>query len=122
MVASLSSQENGLYYFVGSIIEEKLRNVDINTISQTMSAGAPCLWELIGGLLMADVDLKSRREKRQEHAVRKGGGLTLMSTASYWQPMTDHGSSLIRVLTTMRTYRRILLNWRNNVRKAWRQF
>ena len=37
-----------------------------------MSAGALCLWELIGGLLMANVDLKLRREKRQEHAVKKG--------------------------------------------------
>ena len=73
-VASLSSQEKGLHYFVGGITEERLQNFNINTISQTMSAGAPCLWELIGGLLMADVDLKSRREKRrQEHAVKKGG-------------------------------------------------
>ena len=47
-VASLSSQENGLHYLV---------------------AGAPCLWELIGGLLVANVDLKSRQEK---HAVNKG--------------------------------------------------
>ena len=94
-VASPSSQEKGLHYFVGGITEERLQNFNINTISQTMSAGAPCLWELIGGLLMADVDLKSRREKRQEHAVRKGGGLTLMSIAC--QPMTDHGSYLIRV-------------------------
>ena len=53
-VASLSSQENGLHYLV---------------------AGAPCLWELIGGLLVANVDLKSRREK---HAVNKG-----------WQTDTD---------------------------------
>ena len=37
-----------------------------------MSAGALCLWELTGGLLMANVDLKLRREKRQEHAVKKG--------------------------------------------------
>jgi hypothetical protein len=44
-VASLSSQENGLHYVVVGITEEKLRSFDINTISQTMSAGTPCLWE-----------------------------------------------------------------------------
>jgi hypothetical protein len=44
-VASLSSQEQGLHYLVRGITEEKLRSFDINTVSQTMSAGAPCLWE-----------------------------------------------------------------------------
>jgi hypothetical protein len=62
-VASLSSWENGLHYIVGGITEEKLRSFDINTVSQTMSAGTPCLWELIGHLLVADEDLKSQREK-----------------------------------------------------------
>lgn len=38
-----------------------------------MSAGAPCLWELIGGLLMADADLKLRRDKWRERAAKKGG-------------------------------------------------
>ena len=72
-VASLNSQENGLHYIVGGITEEKLRSFDINTISQTMSAGAPCLWELISSLLVADGDLKSRREKRRDQAAKKGG-------------------------------------------------
>ena len=59
-VASLSSQEHGLHYVVRGITEEKLRSFEISTISQVMSAGAPCLWELIGGLLEADGNLKSR--------------------------------------------------------------
>ena len=62
-VASLSSQEHGLHYVVRGITEEKLRSFEISTISQVMSAGAPCLWELIGGLLEADGNLKSRRDK-----------------------------------------------------------
>ena len=57
-----------------------------------MSAGALCLWELIGGLLMADVDLKSRRENDKNMLSKKGGRLTLMSIAC--QLMTDHGSYL----------------------------
>ena len=72
-VASLSSQEHGLHYIVGSITEEKLRSFDITTISQIMSAGAPCLWELISCLLVADEDLKSRWEKRRDRAAKKGG-------------------------------------------------
>jgi hypothetical protein len=72
-VASLSNQEHGLHYIVGGITEEKLQAFDIDVVSQTMSAGAPCLWELIGGLLVADTDLKSRRDKRREQAAEKGG-------------------------------------------------
>jgi hypothetical protein len=72
-VASLSSQEQGLHFIVGGITEEKLRSFDINTVSQTMSAGAPCLWELVGGLLMADEDLKSCRKKRRDQVAKKGG-------------------------------------------------
>jgi hypothetical protein len=72
-VASLSSQEHGLHYLVGGITEEKLRSFEINTVSQIMSAGAPCLWELIGGLLEADGDLKSRRDKWGEQAAKKKG-------------------------------------------------
>ena len=48
-VASLSSQEKGLHYFVGGITEERLQNFNINTISQTMSAGAPLESSLIAG-------------------------------------------------------------------------
>jgi len=38
-----------------------------------MSEGAPCLWELIGGLFMADEDLKSWR---QHQAAKKGSRTT----------------------------------------------
>ena len=31
---------------------------------------SPCLWELIGGLLQADGDLKSCRDKRQEKGAK----------------------------------------------------
>jgi hypothetical protein len=72
-VVSLSGHENGLHYIMRGVTEDKLRRFDINTISQIMSAGAPCLWELIGGLLMADADLKSRRDKWRERAAKKGG-------------------------------------------------
>jgi hypothetical protein len=72
-VASLSGQEHGLHYIVGGITEEKLRSFDINTVGQTMSAGAPCLWELIGCLLAADADLKLRRDKWRKQVAKKGG-------------------------------------------------
>jgi hypothetical protein len=69
-VAALSSQEHGLHYLVGGITEEKLRSFEISTIT---SAGTPCLWELIGGLLKADGDLKSCREKWREQVAKKEG-------------------------------------------------
>ena len=72
-VASLSKQEHGLHYLVGVIMEEKLQGFDINAISQTMSAGAPCLWALIGGLLVANGDLKSRRDKWRMQGAKKRG-------------------------------------------------
>jgi hypothetical protein len=67
-IAKGLNHERGLHYIVGGITEEleKLRSFDINTVIQTMSAGAPCLWELISSLLVADEDLKSRREKRRD--------------------------------------------------------
>ena len=71
-VASLSSQEHGLHYLARSITEDKLRSFEINSISQIMSAGAPYLWELIGGLLEADGDLKLRRDKWREQAAKRG--------------------------------------------------
>ncbi|KAG6904271.1 hypothetical protein DXG01_011280 [Tephrocybe rancida] len=62
-VALLSCQDRGLHYMAGGISEEKLRSFDINDISQTMSAHAPCMWDLIDNLLVADPELKMRREK-----------------------------------------------------------
>jgi hypothetical protein len=69
-VASLSGQEHGLHYVTRGITEKKLQSFDINTISQAMSANARCLWELIGGLLMADADIKSRRERAAKKRAR----------------------------------------------------
>jgi hypothetical protein len=62
-VAALSSQEHGLHYLIGGITEEKLRSFKISTITQIMLVDTLCLWELICGLLEADGDLKSHREK-----------------------------------------------------------
>ena len=60
-VASLSGQEHGLHYIIGVITEESCE-----ASTSMLSAGAPCLWELIGSCLVADADLKSRRDKQRE--------------------------------------------------------
>ena len=96
-VVSLSSQEHGLHYLARGITEEKLRSFEISTINQIMSAGAPCLWELIGRLLEANGDLKSRRDKRQEQAAKKGRREQTGST----------GTGVIRQPTTSATNERI---------------
>jgi hypothetical protein len=73
-VASLSSHEHGLHYLVTGITEEKLRSFEIDTVTRIMSAGAPCLWELVGALLEANSDLNSRRDKLREQAAKKRSG------------------------------------------------
>jgi hypothetical protein len=56
-----------------------------------MSASAPCLWELIGDLLKADKDLKSRRDKWREQTAKleKGGRTGQTATDINSQPADD---------------------------------
>ncbi|KAG6822731.1 hypothetical protein H0H92_012757 [Tricholoma furcatifolium] len=69
-IASLSRHDKGLHYMTKGITEEKLRSFDIDKISQIMSTSAPCIWELIDGLLTADAELQLKRDTWQRRKMQ----------------------------------------------------
>lgn len=81
-IQKLSRAENGFHFNASAITAEKMKDLNIEKISEGIQKHAPDVWELVGCLLEADSGVTHRREKarakrelerKTNRGVRKSG-------------------------------------------------